>query len=71
MKRRPPISALFVDIGGVLLTDGLDRQETNVLVAQEALYHRAKCNWAARRGEYDAAMEATSTSSPQPAEAAA
>ena len=26
--------------------------------AQKALYHRAECNWAARRGEYSAAMEA-------------
>jgi fructose-bisphosphate aldolase class I len=28
------------------------------LAAQQALYHRAKCNQAARRGEYSAAMEA-------------
>jgi len=32
-------------------------KEANVLVAQQALYHRAKCNWAARRGEYNAMME--------------
>ena len=32
-------------------------QEDNVLAAQQALYHRARCNQAARRGEYDAAME--------------
>ncbi len=32
-------------------------QETNVPAAQLALYHRAKCNRAARRGEYNAAME--------------
>ena len=32
-------------------------KETNVLPAQQALYHRAKCNRAARRGEYTAAME--------------
>lgn len=31
--------------------------ETNVLAAQQALYHRARCNLAARRGEYDAALE--------------
>ncbi|MGZ4971051.1 MAG: class I fructose-bisphosphate aldolase [Methylobacter sp.] len=31
--------------------------EANVLAAQQALYHRAKCNKAARRGEYNAAME--------------
>ena len=29
----------------------------NVLKAQQALYHRAKCNFAARRGEYTEAME--------------
>ena len=28
-----------------------------VLAAQQALYHRAKCNTAARRGEYNAAIE--------------
>ena len=32
-------------------------QETNVLAAQQALYHRARCNQAARRGEYSPAME--------------
>ncbi|MEO6754481.1 MAG: class I fructose-bisphosphate aldolase [Chthoniobacteraceae bacterium] len=32
-------------------------KEANVLVAQQALYHRANCNRAARRGEYDPAME--------------
>jgi len=32
-------------------------KESNVLAAQKALYHRAKCNWAARRGEYSAEME--------------
>jgi fructose-bisphosphate aldolase class I len=32
-------------------------KETNVLAAQQALYHRASCNRAARRGEYNAAME--------------
>jgi len=32
-------------------------EETNVLTAQQALYHRAGCNHAARRGEYNAAME--------------
>jgi len=34
---------------------GLD---ANVAAAQSALYHRANCNRAARRGEYDAIMEA-------------
>lgn len=32
-------------------------EEAKVSAAQEALYHRARCNRAARRGEYDAAME--------------
>ncbi len=32
-------------------------QEANVQAAQKALYHRAKCNSAARRGEYNDAME--------------
>ena len=32
-------------------------EEANVQAAQKALYHRARCNRAARRGEYDAAME--------------
>jgi fructose-bisphosphate aldolase class I len=31
--------------------------ESNVPAAQSALYHRARCNQAARRGEYSAAME--------------
>jgi len=34
-------------------------QETNVSEAQQALYHRARCNRAARRGEYNASMERT------------
>jgi fructose-bisphosphate aldolase class I len=32
-------------------------QESHVLAAQQALLHRARCNRAARRGEYNAAME--------------
>jgi fructose-bisphosphate aldolase class I len=32
-------------------------QEENVAAAQKALYHRAKCNSAARRGEYTPALE--------------
>jgi fructose-bisphosphate aldolase class I len=27
-------------------------KDSNVVAAQEALYNRARCNWAARRGEY-------------------
>jgi fructose-bisphosphate aldolase class I len=36
-------------------------EETRVPAAQQALYHRARCNRAARRGEYNAAMERRST----------
>jgi fructose-bisphosphate aldolase class I len=36
-------------------------EEANVPAAQQALYHRAKCNWAARLGEYNASMEGTRT----------
>jgi fructose-bisphosphate aldolase, class I len=32
--------------------------EANVASAQRALLHRAKCNWAARKGEYNSTMEA-------------
>ena len=32
-------------------------EESNVVEAQQALYHRAKCNRAARRGEYNTEME--------------
>ncbi len=32
-------------------------KEANVAEAQQALYHRARCNLAARRGEYNAGME--------------
>jgi fructose-bisphosphate aldolase class I len=39
-------------------------KETNVPEAQKALYHRAKCNFYARRGEYDETIE-KSTSLPQ------
>ena len=34
-------------------------EEDRIMAAQQALYHRANCNRAARRGEYDAAMERT------------
>jgi fructose-bisphosphate aldolase class I len=34
-------------------------KEANVKAAQKALLHRARCNRAARRGEYTAAMERT------------
>jgi fructose-bisphosphate aldolase class I len=32
-------------------------EESNVLAAQQALYHRAMCNRAARRGEYNSLIE--------------
>lgn len=32
-------------------------EEANVVAAQQALYHRARCNRAARRGEYEAGLE--------------
>ena len=32
-------------------------EEANVLAAQQALFHRARCNRAARRGEYNAALD--------------
>jgi fructose-bisphosphate aldolase class I len=34
-------------------------EEAHVMAAQKALYHRALCNRAARRGEYNAGMERT------------
>lgn len=34
-------------------------EEANAVAAQQALYHRAQCNQAARRGDYAAAMEPT------------
>ena len=43
-------------------------EETDVFAAQQALYHRARCNRAARRGEYSAAMDkdiSTTTNMPQ------
>jgi fructose-bisphosphate aldolase class I len=32
-------------------------QQANVVAAQQALYHRARCNQAARCGEYSPTME--------------
>jgi fructose-bisphosphate aldolase class I len=34
-------------------------EAANVKAAQQALLHRTKCNFAARRGEYTSAMEKT------------
>jgi fructose-bisphosphate aldolase class I len=39
-------------------------REANVRAAQQALYHRAMCNRAARGGEYTAALETTSPGTP-------
>ena len=44
-------------------------EETHVPAAQRALYHRATCNRAARRGEYTAARENACASQPLPAHA--
>ncbi len=46
-------------------------EESNVLAAQRALYHRARCNRAARRGEYTAAMESLTATNPQRGKSAA
>jgi fructose-bisphosphate aldolase class I len=35
-------------------------EEGHVFAAQQALYHQAKCDRAARRGEFNAAMERAS-----------
>jgi fructose-bisphosphate aldolase class I len=39
-------------------------EDANFLQAQQALYHRARCNRAARRGTYDTAMETDCSESP-------
>jgi hypothetical protein len=41
-------------------------QDANVRAAQHALNHRAKCNRAARRAEYNAGMEMPPADTPQP-----
>jgi len=49
-------------------------KESNVVAAQQALLHRARCNQAARRGEYNAAMDkdmSARTNIPQVAKPAA
>jgi hypothetical protein len=38
----------------------LARRRENIGAAQQALFHRADCNRAARRGEYDAVADAPS-----------
>ena len=37
--------------------DAWQGKEANVVAAQQALVHRARCNRSARRGEYDSEME--------------
>jgi fructose-bisphosphate aldolase class I len=39
-------------------------EESNLLQAQRALYHRARCNRAARRGTYDTATETNGSECP-------
>jgi fructose-bisphosphate aldolase class I len=54
--------ALAFSFGRAIQRPGLEiwgGDEVNRLAAQQALYHRAKCNRAALRGEYGAAMERT------------
>ena len=56
----PPPWALSFSFGRALQQPALELwrgQAANVPAAQKALSHRARCNQAARRGEYDAAME--------------
>ena len=59
-SRRP--WALSFSFGRALQQPALEiwrGEEANVPAAQKALFHRARCNQAARRGKYDAAMETT------------
>ncbi len=56
--------ALTFSFGRAIQQPALDLwqgKEANVSKAQQALLHRAKCNWAARQGEYKAAMEEKGT----------
>ena len=58
-KSRPPWALAFsfaraIQQPALELWKGRDE---NVLAAQQVLYHRARCNQAARRGEYNAEME--------------
>ena len=63
-KSRPPLPwALAFSFARAIQQPALEiwkGKAANVVAAQKALYHRAKCNQAARRGEYTAAMEETS-----------
>ncbi len=58
-KSRPPWALAF-SFARAIQQPALEiwhGREANVPAAQQALYHRARCNRAARRGEYSAAME--------------
>ncbi len=58
---RPPWALAF-SFARVIQQQALEiwqGEETHVLAAPQALYHRAWCNRAALRGEYNAAMERT------------
>lgn len=60
--RSPSPWALTFSFGRAIQQPALDiwqGKEANVAKAQQALLHRAKCNWAARQGEYKAEMEGT------------
>ncbi len=58
--RSSPLWALAFSFGRALQQPALEiwrGKEANVLAAQKALIHRSRCNQAARRGKYDAAMD--------------
>ncbi|PZV15718.1 MAG: fructose-bisphosphate aldolase class I [Pseudanabaena sp.] len=60
-KSRSPWALTF-SFGRAIQQPALDiwqGKEANVSKAQQALLHRAKCNWAARQGEYNAGIEGT------------
>ena len=58
-KSRPPWAVAF-SFARAIQQPALELwrgEDTNILAAQQALLHRARCNQAARRGEYTDAME--------------
>jgi fructose-bisphosphate aldolase class I len=62
VKSRPPWALAF-SFARAIQQPALEiwqGKDANVGAAQRALYHRAECNHAARRGEYNDAMERTS-----------
>ena len=55
--------AMSFSYGRALQEDALriwNGDDANVTPAQQALYHRAKCNWSARAGSYNSQVENTS-----------